>query len=92
MIMKWEDVLQKKFPQLGNDVYNEIYKLCLDAYVRGSLKERTLAVEAHRLRCNHLFGNRCMNHTYSETITPKICDGKCSYMNKYVSELYKLET
>lgn len=90
--MNWEDVLQKKLSRMGNDFYNEIHEVCLDAYAQGSLKERMLALEAYRLRCAHLFGDRCMDRTYPQTVTKKICDGKCIYMNKYVSELYKLET
>lgn len=90
--MKWEDVLQEKLSRMGYDFYDEIYEVCLDAYDQGSLKERILAIEAYRLRCVHLFGNRCMDRKDSDTVAKKICDGKCIYMDKYVSELYKLET
>lgn len=90
--MEWEDVLHEKLSQMGCDFYDEIYEVCLDAYDQGSLKERMLAIEAYRLRCVHLFGNRCMNQSSSDRAAKKTCDGKCIYMNKYISELYKLET
>lgn len=58
-----------------------------DAYAEGRSTERMLAVEAYRLRCGNLFGNRCMSRTASH----KLCDGKCWYLKQYVWELNKLE-
>lgn len=71
--------------------YERLYSICRDAYKEGCGYEKSLTVEAFRLRCCHLFGNRCM--IVSDTLPRhmKICDGDCSYMRKYEFELYKLE-
>lgn len=72
--------------------YEELRKLCRDAYVAGRRAERALAVEAYRLRCCNLFGNRCMNRNIFGATSRKICDGNCWYIKQYQLELYKLET
>lgn len=59
-----------------------------EAYTEGRSIERMLAIEAYRLRCSNLFGNRCMSRTASH----KVCDGKCWYLKQYILELDKLET
>lgn len=89
--MKWKNILANRFFPTGYNCYNEIRNLCREAYVKGCLKERTLAIEAHRLQCINLFGNRCMNLISPEATNKKICDGNCGYMNKYIAELSKLE-
>lgn len=72
--------------------YENIHKMCSDAYTQGRMAERTLAIEAYRLRCHHLFGNRCMTRSSFGTLTKKICDGDCWYLKQYKSELNKLES
>lgn len=76
----------------GQTEYENIHKMCSDAYTKGRMAERALAIEAYRLRCNNLFGNRCMTRSLFGTLTKKICDGNCWYLNQYKLELYKLET
>lgn len=63
----------------------------INAYIAGRTAERELAVEAYRLRCRHLFGNRCMERSIFGALTKKICDGNCLYIKQYKQELYKLE-
>lgn len=63
----------------------------IDAYIAGRTAERELAVEAYRLRCCHLFGNRCMERSIFGSLTKKVCDGNCQYIKQYKQELYKLE-
>lgn len=89
--MKWEENLKYGLTHSVRIDYEYLYRMCLDAYKEGRRYEKSLAVEAYRLRCCHLFGNRCM--IISDTIPRhiKICDGDCSYMDKYRFELYKLE-
>lgn len=72
--------------------YEELRNLCNDAYIAGRKAERALAVEAYRLRCSNLFGNRCMRRNLFGSITKKICDGDCWYLKQYKLELHKLET
>lgn len=72
--------------------YEELDKLCKEAYIAGRRAERALAVEAYRLRCSNLFGNRCMSRNIFGSITKKICDGNCWYLKQYQLELYKLES
>lgn len=76
----------------GQTKHENIYKMCSDAYTQGRITERTLAIEAYRLRCNNLFGNRCMTRSPFGTLTKKICDGDCWYLKQYKLELNKLET
>lgn len=87
--MEWEDELKEKIADRVD--LEVIHQLCTDAYNEGRDKERILAVEAYRLRCYHLFGNRCMNHSRSDTATQSVCSGNCSYIRQYQFELYKLE-
>ena len=70
--------------------YENIHKMCSDAYTQGRMAERTLAIEAYRLRCHHLFGNRCMPSIGSSLKRKKLCDADCPYIRKYEFELYKL--
>ncbi|WP_294630494.1 hypothetical protein [uncultured Bacteroides sp.] len=76
----------------GQTECENIHKMCADAYAKGCMTERALAIEAYRLRCNKLFGNRCMTRSLFGRLTKKICDGNCWYLNQYKSELQKLET
>lgn len=71
--------------------YEEMHHIYEDAFVAGRMAERALAMEAYRLRCRNLFGNRCMSRTTVGSLTKKICDGNCSYIKQYKLELYKLE-
>ena len=64
----------------GQTEYENIHKMCSDAYTKGRMAERAL------------FGNRCMTRSLFGTLTKKICDGNCWYLNQYKLELYKLET
>lgn len=48
------------------------------------------AIEAHRLRCNSLFGNLCMNSSQRQQKKP--CDGNCYYIKSYKFELFKIES
>lgn len=89
--MKWEETLRYK---LENPVQadNEcLYQICRDAYEEGCVHEKSLAMEAYRLRCCHLFGDKCMMISNTIPRHIKICDGTCGYMRKYEFELYKLE-
>ena len=89
--MKWEETLKNELLNSLQLDYEHFYHICRDAYKEGCTYEKSLAVEAYRLRCSHLFGNRCM--VVSDTIPRhiKVCDGNCSYLHKYEFELYKLE-
>lgn len=75
-----------------NSDYEALRKLCREAYIAGRKAERALALEAHRLRCSNLFGNRCMNRNIFGTTPRKICDSNCWYIKQYELELFKLET
>lgn len=87
--MQWEDTLKAKFSQSDSSDYEEIYKICLEAYAEGGVKEKALAIEAHRLRCVNLLGSHCMCNR--EEKHPKRCDGKCIYLRQYEFELYNLK-
>ena len=89
--MECEENLKKELTDSAQLDYEHLYRICRDAYKEGCGYEKSLAVEAYRLRCSRLFGNRCM--VVSNTIPRhiKICDGNCSYLHKYEFELYKLE-
>lgn len=91
MVMKWEEELNGKLAHLKRFSYDELYQLCLHAYNEGRFKEKLLAVEAYRLRCGSLFGNRCMLSSCANHNHKKICDGDCCYLKTYESELWKLE-
>lgn len=71
---------------------DDIHRMCSDAYTKGRMVERSLAIEAYRLRCSNLFGNRCMSRTIFGALSKKTCDGNCWYLNQFKLELYKLET
>lgn len=91
MVMKWEEDLNGKLAHLKGFKYDELYQICLSAYNEGRFKEKRLAVEAYRLRCGSLFGNRCMLSSCVSHNHKKICDGDCYYLKIYQSELWKLE-
>ena len=89
--MKWEEMLKSGFMVLKGERYEDIYRMCMDAYIEGRLEERQNALEAHRLRCCKLLGNRCMDfHLFGRTKSG-ICDGECLYLKKFEMELYKLD-
>ena len=77
---------------LNHPDYDDIHRMCSDAYTKGRMVERSLAIEAYRLRCSNLFGNRCMSRTIFGALSKKTCDGNCWYLNQFKLELYKLET
>ena len=89
--MNWEETLKNELMNSVQMDYEHLYRICHDAYKEGCGYEKSLAVEAYRLRCSYLFGNRCM--MASDTIPRhiKVCDVNCSYLHKYEFELYKLE-
>lgn len=89
--MEWENDLKEKFMQINGNDFDEIYRLCSNAYSEGCETEKALAIEAYRLRCSNLFGNRCMSYTHSKPYTQKICVGDCSYVKRFKFELQKLE-
>ena len=88
MIMKWEDNLKDVLTLLKGYRYNELYNICLAAYTEGFQTEKQIAIEAYRLRCRKLFGNRCMTPVENNN---KICDGECLYIRKFKAELFRLE-
>lgn len=90
--MEWKNILKEKFSQPGKANYEEILQICLKAYSEGCGKEKTFAIEAYRLRCNNLIGNRCMCPGLPGEKKQKICDGKCGYLKQYEFDLYKLES
>ncbi len=73
-------------------IAEEVHRLCNAAYRQGIQHAKANAIEAFRLRCCHLLGNRCMDHsTDSEGFARRVCNGKCVYIRRYEFELYKLE-
>lgn len=72
--------------------YEETRNVYRDAYIAGRIAERKIALEAYRLRCCNLFGNRCMERSIFGSHTKKICDADCRYIEQYKLELYKLES
>lgn len=90
-IMKWENILKEKLSLAEKVCYGDLHKLCMDAYTEGHMEERALAIEAYRLQCDKLFGNRCMNSSIRKDGHKSICDGNCNYIKKYKFELCKLE-
>lgn len=89
--MEWEENLKDKMLQMDGNDFETLYQICSTAYSEGCQREKALAIEAYRLRCKDLFGNRCMNYTQSKPHTQRICAGDCSYVKRYAFELYKLE-
>lgn len=85
--MDWEKDIKNKISHLRDIDYEDIHQMCLHAFVEGRLNEKALAVEACRLRCRNLFGNKCLDHTHNK----KLCDGSCEYLKKFLFELNKLE-
>lgn len=77
---------------LNHPDYDDIHRMCSGSYTKGRMVERSLAIEAYRLRCSNLFGNRCMSRTIFGALSKKTCDGNCWYLNQFKLELYKLET
>ena len=89
--MKWNNKCQYTPASLREKSYEELYTLCLSAYTEGRTDERNKSLEAYRLRCSCLFGNKCMDSSLSVGVRKRICDGNCHYIKKYMSELDKLE-
>ncbi len=89
--MKWEECLKQQLPaEGGGKSYEELYQISLRAYAEGCSEEKKKALEAYRLCCGRLFGNRCMSSAGNRTDQKKICDANCLYIRKYEFELYKL--
>lgn len=89
--MKWEECLKHQLPvEDGGENYEELYRISLRAYTEGRSEEKKKALEAYRLCCGRLFGNRCMSSTGNSSDKKKICDADCPYIRKYEFELYKL--
>lgn len=82
--------LKNRLVHLNISNTEDIYELCLNAYSEGSMREKNIAIEAHRLRCGSLFGNKCMSKSFNHC--QKTCDGNCNYIKSYKFELYKLES
>lgn len=90
-LMRWEESLMHQFASDGGGKsYKELYRISLQAYTEGCSEEKKKALEAYRLCCGRLFGNRCMLSAGSRTERKKICDADCLYIRKYEFELYKL--
>lgn len=87
--MEWEEYLKKH--EMEGVTQEMIHQLCYKAFMEGCKKGRALAIEAHRLRCHYLFGNRCMNSSQPKSRTQGLCMGNCVYIRRYEFELYKLE-
>ncbi|MCS2440943.1 hypothetical protein NXX09_07480 [Bacteroides uniformis] len=84
--MKWNNKCQYTPASLREKSYEELYTLCLSAYTEGRTDERNKSLEAYRLRCSCLFGNKCMDSSLSVGVRKRICDGNCHYIKKYMSE------
>ena len=89
--MKWEEKLKYNLTFLKGGQYEEIYRMCMSAYLEGRVEERKKALEAHRLRCCKLFGNRCMDFHLFRKSKSGLCDGNCLYIRRFESELYRLD-
>lgn len=87
--MKWEENLKQRIE--GEENQEKLHRLCSEAFSEGREIERALAIEAYRLCCKDLFGNRCMNHSRSKFGTQAVCVGNCSYLKRYEFELFKIE-
>ena len=62
--MKWNNKCQYTPASLREKSYEELYTLCLSAYTEGRTDERNKSLEAYRLRCSCLFGNKCMDFPF----------------------------
>lgn len=89
--MEWEINLKGHRTLLKGNDYEDLHTLCLDAYAEGCAREKEKALEAYRLRCENLFGNRCMSPHTTTGIRNKTCNGQCLYMKRFRWELGKLE-
>lgn len=85
--MEWEKNIINKMPHITPADYEDMRRICLNAFAEGCTNEKGLAVEAYRLCCHNLFGNKCLDQTNRN----KLCDGNCIYLKRYLSELAKLE-
>jgi len=90
--MEWEENLKHQLltDDRGKN-YEQLYRMCLQAYSEGCKEGKKKALEAYRLRCGRLFGNRCMPSVGNKFGRKKICDADCPYIRKYEFELYKLD-
>jgi len=89
--MEWEKEFRNQMMPMGEEDREKIRQLCLNAYLEGCRSERAIAIEAYRLRCHELFGNKCMRPAESVRDPRRICGGNCLYIKRYEFELYKLE-
>lgn len=89
--MKWEEKLKRNLALLKEGRYEEIYQICMAAYAEGRMEVKRKALEAHRLRCCKLFGNRCMDFHLFRKTRNGICDGNCLYIRRFEAELYRLD-
>lgn len=87
--MNWEEMLKKEIENGDNP--EKIRRICDQAFREGLDAERAFAIEAYRLCCKDLFGNRCLNHSRSKFGSQAICAGNCSYIKRYEFELFKIE-
>ncbi|WP_289750136.1 hypothetical protein [uncultured Bacteroides sp.] len=89
--MKWEESLKHQLYADGRKrSYEKLYRISRLAYLKGCSEEKKKALEAYRLCCSRLFGNRCMPSIGSSLKRKKLCDADCPYIRKYEFELYKL--
>lgn len=89
--MKWEEKLKCNLASLKGKQYKEIYQICMTAYMEGRMEIKRKALEAHRLRCCKLFGNRCMDFHLFRKSRSGVCDGDCPYIRRFEAELYRLD-
>lgn len=89
--MEWEINLKGYHTLLRGNDYEDLHTLCRDAYAEGCAREKEKALEAYRLRCENLFGNRCMSPYLRSGSRNKTCNGECLYMKRFRWELTKLE-
>lgn len=81
--MKWNNKCQYTPASLREKSYEELYTLCLSAYTEGRTDERNKSLEAYRLRCSCLFGNKCMDSSLSVGVRKSIIrKSKCSGISK----------
>ncbi len=89
--MEWEECLKHQLSaESGGQNYEELHQVSLQAYAEGCREEKKKALEAYRLCCSRLFGNRCISFAGNRADQKKICDADCPYIRKYEFELYKL--
>lgn len=89
--MKWEETLKSNPTIPKGKLYEEIYQLCMAAYMEGRIIEKKLAMEAYRLQCYRLFGNQCMDFRLFGKLGNQVCKGNCQYMKKIEAILYRLD-